>query len=133
MKMKKYLLTLICFGTLLAACHDDKKDSTGDTTRTVMVYMAGENNLTATSGTRFLRNDLNEIIAGSKYLGKDQRLLIFVDSLNTTKNSGTPVILEARDGKTTVLHRYDTDFYSCDPAKFKDVLQRMLNEAPAKS
>ena len=135
MKMKKYLLTLICFGTLLAACHDDRKDDPtgGSTTRTVMVYMAGENNLTATDGTRFLRNDLNEIIAGSKYLGKDQRLLIFIDSLNTTKNSGTPVILEARNGQTTVLHRYDTEFYSCDPAKFKDVLQRMLNEAPAKS
>ena len=138
MKKMKYLLTLICLAAVLTSCKESNENDTPSdiqTTRTVMVYMAGENNLTVTNGVRFLRNDLNEMIEGSKLLGKDQRLLIFVDSLNTSSSSkkGTPFIIEVHDGKTTVLHQYDSNFYSCDPAKFKEVLQFMVKEAPAKS
>ena len=133
MNMKKFLLIIICFGALLNACRNDN-DGPSDNlaTRTVMVYMAGENNLTNYNGIKYLRNDLNEIIEGTKLMSKDQRLLVFVDSLsNSTK--GTPVILEVRNGETTVVHDFDKDFYSCDPAQFQQVLQRMVNYAPAKS
>lgn len=131
----KRIVLFFCALTCLLAC--DKEERGGGTTpetatRSVMIYMAGENNLTATSGVRFLHNDLQEIIEGSKLLSDRQRLFVFVDSLNTAKvGSGTPVILEVHGGEATVKYDFGHDFYSCDPAYFKKVMQWMTENAPA--
>lgn len=133
----KYLLIVTCLvTTILTSCKEsNSNDDPSDvqTIRTVLVYMAGENNLTNYEGVRFLRNDLTEIIEGSKLLSNNERMLVFVDSLNDRKKTGTPAIIEVRNGTTTVLHQYDNDFYSCDPANFKEVLQTMVKKAPAQS
>ena len=134
----KHLLILVCSALLIISCHkDDEPDSVTPptkTTRSVMIYMSGENNLTLTNGHRFLRTDLNEIIEGSKQLADDERLFVFVDSMNTSiLKSGKPFIMEVHGGKQEVLQEFSSDFYSCDPEKFKEVLQWMTTNAPAES
>ena len=134
----KFLLTLVCSALLLVSCHHND-DPGGYTppqkaTRSVMVYMAGENNLTYSNGYRFLRSDLDEIIEGSKLLKDDERLFVFVDSLNTNNlESGKPFIAEVHGGELSVCMEFSSDFYSCDPDRFQEVLQWMTNKAPADS
>ena len=131
------LCGLVC---LLTACHDDDEPEAwekGRAARTVMVYMAGENNLTVNSGTRYLRNDLNEIIEGSKQLADNQRLLVFVDSMVTTKSDtlkdgrGLPCIIEVHGGQVYKRHEFGQEVCSSDPAVFREVLQWMAAEAEA--
>ena len=126
---------LICSILCLIACNDDDNESPTPelkTARSVLVYMAGENNLTAHNGTRFLRNDLNEIIEGSKQLTSSQRLFVFVDSLNSTDKKGTPLLLEVHGGETTVVQDFERDFYSSDPAEFRKIVEWVQTNAPAK-
>ena len=136
--MKKIVL-LFCALACLIACHDDdneEKDWTvpSKASRTVMIYMSGENNLTYYNGFRYLSADLNEIIEGSKKLADNERLVIFVDSLNTnTKQAGKPFIMEVHGGKTFNRHEFDSDFYACDPARFREILQWMTTNAQADS
>lgn len=134
--MKSFVLLFFAMVCLVACNHDDDEpwSPSANASRTVMIYMSGENNLTYSSGYRFLRNDLNEIIEGSKHLSDNQRLLVFVDSLNTNKlQSGNPVILEVHGGEVYTRYEFDSDFYSCDPHYFKEVLQWMTSNAKADS
>jgi len=115
-------------------CKDDEDEWSPDdkTARTVLVYMSGENNLTVSNGFRFLRHDLDEIIEGSKRLADNQRLLVFVDSLNTnSEQAGKPFIMEVHGGQTFMRHEFESDFYSCDPARFREIIQWMTTNAPA--
>ena len=106
----KYLLTLIASLLLLASCRkDDTPDFTKQrATRAVMIYMAGENNLTKSSaGTRYLQQDLQEMIEGSKQLTDHQRLFVFVDSLGTdSQQKGTPYIMEIHGGQVYSRYQY---------------------------
>lgn len=136
--MRKFMMLLTALTLCLTACHDDDEPEgytpAARASRTVLVYMSGENNLTVTSGVRFLYNDLQEIIEGSKVLGADQRLLVFVDSLNTnSQQSSTPFIIEVHDGKARELYKYDHHFYASDPANFREVIDRAFAYAPADS
>ena len=134
----KYLLTLISTLLLFASC--EKKEDDGpvftkkEASRAVMIYMAGENNLTATGGVRYLKNDLDEIVEGSKQLADDQRVFVFVDSLGTTLNEkGKPYIIEVHGGQTYERKNYSEEFYSCDPDKFRDVISWMTDNIKAKA
>ena len=131
----KYLLTLIGSFLLLVSCHkDEAPDFTKQrATRAVMIYMAGENNLTkSSSGTRYLQKDLQEMIEGSKLLTDHQRLFVFVDSLGTdSQQKGTPYIMEIHGGQVYSRYKYDSDFYSCDPDKFQEVIGWMTQHVEA--
>ena len=130
----KYLLTLVSTLLLLASCSKDhKSDFTSQkATRAVMIYMAGENNLTQNGGKRYLQNDINEIIEGSRLLGDKQRVFVFVDSLGTNAaQKGTPYIIDVHDGKVYDRNQYDSDFYSSDPEKFRDVVSWMTGNIQA--
>lgn len=134
--MQKILLLLsiglMCL-TGLTACHDYNANDveTSQASRTVLIYMAGENNL-ASYG--FLRSDLKEIIAGSKYLADNQRLFVFVDSLNPNNQaSHNPYIVEIHDGESTLVHQYESEFYSCNPTHFQEIIQKVVSMAPADS
>ena len=127
-----YLCALVC----LVACHDDENDDPNPeqkTVRSVLIYMAGENNLTVSSeGIRYLNNDLKEIVEGSKQLADNQRLFVFIDSLKDVRND-KPVIMEVKGGAAIVVHQFESDFYSCDPAKFRQIVQYVQTNAPADS
>jgi len=97
-----------------------------------MIYMAGENNLTENNSVRYLQNDLKEIIEGSKKLTDNQRIFVFVDSLGTnSKLKGTPYIAEIHGGKVYMRKQYDSEFYSCDPSRFQEVISWMTDNISA--
>ncbi len=128
------LMTAALVLTTMACCSDDSEDTPQPvhTTRTVMVYMSGENNLTNINGWHFLQEDINEMIEGSKKLGDDQRLLVYVDSTNGSKIC-QPYIMEIHGGKTTLLRRYESEKYACDPAVFREAIEWMMSQAKADS
>ncbi len=126
----------LCTLAGLAACHDDDNDRKQEAKaeRTVLVYMAGENNLTVTNyGEHFLRSDLAELVESSKQLTANQRLFVFIDSLNDKDKTGTPIIVELKGGKTNVVKKYESEFYSCDPTCFRQIVQYVQTNAPAES
>jgi len=90
--------------------------------------MAGENDL---SSLGYQGNDMRELIAGSVQLTDKQRLLVFIDSLSGGVRK--PRIVELHGGKSYPVKQYAEDFYSCDPARFHDVLQTMVEYAEAES
>lgn len=130
-----WLLPLLALS--ITSCGDDSDDPDpwrqGRAERTVLVYMSGENNLTVHNGYRFLFHDYQELIEGSRQLSDKQRLLVYVDSLNGRSNQGTPFIVELHGGQVYPVKQYAEDFYSCDPAKFREVLQDMMSAAEAES
>lgn len=66
--MKKYLIllaTAFFFGA--CGCDDEDDDDTGLAERTVLVYMAADNNL-----SKFADLDLKELKEGSKQLGNGE-------------------------------------------------------------
>ena len=100
--MKKIVL-LFCALACLIACHDDdneEKDWTvpSKASRTVMIYMSGENNLTYYNGFRYLSADLNEIIEGSKKLADNETFDVnFIVRVYFTKAASRD--LTSADGK----------------------------------
>ena len=96
---------LIAMGALLlTACHHDDNKVKGKYSRTVLVYMAGDNNLTLNSARiDFAAQDLSEMIQGSKQVAGDCKLLLFVDKniKNTTKQK--PYLMLVENGDTTRL------------------------------
>ena len=139
-KSRMATVVLLTLTLLTASCRKDndiEKDLTpwtkGQAERTVMIYMAGENNLTNAQGYRFLQSDFKELIEGSRQLTDKQRLLVFVDSLNNVSSTGTPFIVELHGGEVYPLKQYPEEFYSCDPARFHEVLKTMTDTAPADS
>ena len=132
--MRKIVLLLSVCLMCLTACHDPNEnggETSDTTTRTVLIYMAGENNL---GSNGYLHDDLKEIIEGSKKLANDQRLFVFVDSLNTSSQAARlPYIMEVHGGKSEKVYEYDHDFYSCDPEYFRNVIQLVVSMAPADS
>ena len=128
------LLAMIAMVGLSSCSHDDdeKPDpwTVGKAERTILVYMAGENNL---SSNGFLSSDLVELLSGSLQLTDKQRLLVFIDSLGNGSNNGYPRIVEFHGGKSYLVKQYTEDFYACDPTCFHDVLQTMIKSAEADS
>ena len=116
---------------LLSSCEKDNNEDepTGPAKRTVIVYMASENNL-GSSTYRFADNDTSEMIVGSKLIGKDCNLIAFIDKAET---NNTPSIWKFEGGKKTLLKQYNEDFYSSDPARIKEVLEWAAQQYPAKS
>jgi len=133
----KYFLSLISAILLFTACSKDDDGPAFERTkasRAVLIFMAGENNLTYDSGHRFLKDDLLEMAEGSKLLSDNQRVLVFVDSLGTNNAyKGTPFITEVHGGKTYNRKIFDTDFYSCDPAMFREIVSWMTTNVEADS
>jgi hypothetical protein len=76
---------------ILVCCSCSKKDDIEPipepvVQHTVLVYMSGENNLTKDSrypNESYLADDLEEMKEGSYLLSKDQRLIVFIDSVGT--------------------------------------------------
>ena len=132
-KVATLLLALVTLSGLSSCCHDDDEPlpwKNDKAERTVIVYMAGENDL---SSKLFLREDMKELIEGSRQLTDKQRLLVFVDSLGSSSNKDYPRIIELHGGKVYPVKQYAEEFYSCDPTRFHEILQTMANAAEAES
>ena len=130
MKLYKILISLlvICF----AACgSDDAPNPTppgpeppvGSDERTVLIYMAAENNL-----NQFSIEDLNEMKKGSKALNDNQNLIVYVDQ----KGSGKPYYARIKDGEYIDSVGLE-ETSSSDPAILEKALQYMRENYQAKS
>lgn len=121
----KYLISLIFVTTALIACHDDNNnpDEPKLADRTVLVYMAAENNLDS-----YAVDDLSEILLGSKTLNKNQNLIVYVDRA-TNKD---PFYVRAVDGEF-VDTLYVTESLTADPAVLESALRYSRDKYPAKS
>ena len=140
--MKKIILA-ICTIALLAACHkdDNKEEETID--RTVVVYMSGECSL-----YDYVMSDLNEIKTGSKTIGDNNALVVYVDRGNVSE---LPWLARIKDGVVVdsvsvadmnitgtdgypgaaVGEKYDP--YASDPKVMESILRYAYNKYPSKN
>jgi hypothetical protein len=122
--MKKILIAICLLSGLTSCHHDDDTPEDNTARRTVLVYMAAENNL-----SRFATEDLEEMKTGSLKLAEDQNLVIYVDKAGSLT---TPYIVRAKNGEMV-----DTIFMkealSADPTTLQDVIQYTREHFPAKS
>lgn len=117
--------------TMLAACGSDDDNGSGTppetpARRTVMVYMAAENNLSV-----FAESDFNEMLRGSQSMPDNVNLIVFTDA---TGKYGYPQIRKIKGGKAVTDSGYNpekTDFYSSDPQRMEDALRYMMDRYPA--
>ncbi|MBQ9361934.1 MAG: hypothetical protein IJT97_00765 [Bacteroidaceae bacterium] len=97
--------------------------------RVVLVYMAAENSLASQSG-----QDLKEILAGVKYLGENDHLIVYID------NTQPPCIYDftyyCKDTELDSIQpvrTYESDVNSCSPEVLGDVLQYVKQNYPSPS
>jgi hypothetical protein len=117
----KMLFTMAVFvsATILGACSKEDMSEQAVTDRTVIVYMAADNNLFADAWA-----DLEEMKRGFSEMGA--KLVVFIDPLYET-----PVLLEVEHRKETTVRTYP-ELNSCDPAVLKAVLEEVVALYPAK-
>ena len=121
--MRKYLLILVC-SCLFVACHRHHDDPVDDPAeRTVLVYMAAENNLTS-----WATSDLNEMKTGSRSLDKRQNLIVYVDQADTIP----PYIARIKNGVLVDSVSMDESI-TADPAVLEKILNYTRKNYPADS
>lgn len=120
--MKYSVAILLAMIVLFTACRSDHEDESLH--RAVMVYMAADNNL---GSGGYARNDIWEMMAGSRYLSKRDLLLVFVDDMS----GQMPYIMKVEQGDTTRLHTFDTELDTADPAVLKQVMTWMFKHYKA--
>lgn len=114
----RYIILYICTVLLLSGCteENDKPKWNGVHNRTVLVYMAAENDL-FTGG--YASNDIAEMEEGAKKLPDDVNLLLFQDS----PNANSVLYKIDRTGRK-VVKDYSTDLVSTDV----NVLRRIVGD-----
>lgn len=122
--MKKILISISLLAALCSCHHDDDEPENKIASRTVLIYMAAENNL-----ARFADDDLLEMKTGSMQLTDDENLVVYVDRAGSTT---TPFLARVYKGELI-----DTLFMPEGLAADPTVLTRALRQAkavyPAKS
>lgn len=123
MYMKK-IFALLALTTLFTACHKDD-DPVEDVTpeRTILVYVAGENNLSS-----FADQDLQEMKTASLKLNKRQQLIVYVDQANNTP----PFFARIKDGQFVDSVSVEESI-TADPAVLEKALRYMRTNYPAKT
>lgn len=124
----KYLLPLISTVLLFAACSKSENDEPLDpmAQRTVMVYMSGDNDLSA-----YAQDDINEMKAAANQIPNRNNLLVFVDRKSGKEKPFIAKITNNQNQPVDTLYKFTSDFYASDPEQFTAVLQRMTTLAPA--
>ena len=126
--MMKHLLLLFGLFLIVTSCSKDDSPATPPepAQRTVIVYMAGENNLTS-----YIQNDLNEMKEGRKQVTDNENLVVFVDRASDVEK---PYIAKITvDGNIEKLYEYEQDFLGADADNMEEVLRRCMALCPAKS
>ena len=130
MTMKKTLISLFALAATVVACHknDPEPDKPeGKVERTVLIYMAGENNLSNWSGTKYADLDLKEMKEGIKTIGNNI-LAIYVDKAETTP----PYLLYYWNGRLIDSIPMPESLTS-DPATLETVVRKAFTDYPANS
>ena len=120
-KFKALSVIALC---LFCSCHHDDdpvEDSTPE--QTVLIYVAGENNL-----NKFTSSDINEMKKGSRALQDRQKLIVYVDRAESTP----PFFARVKDGQFVDSVSVN-ESVTADPAVLEQALQYMRTNYPAKS
>ncbi len=122
MKKNHPIFLMLVAMWLLTACHHDKDDDKLEKL-SVLVYMAGDNNL----GSYVIR-DIREMMEGSKLLGNGNHLLAFVD-----QTGKLPYLLEIANGDTTRVYTFGQEMKSSDPATLHTTINYLRNHYRAEN
>ena len=135
--MKKLFLTLITLATL-TACDKSKEDDNEIADRTVVVYMAAENNLGFNDLEgyidRFANDDIDQIKQGVKTIGRNH-LVVYVDKCNDKVedfNRPQPYMLHFYHGELKDSIPFE-ETLTADGTVLENVLRKAFTAWPAKS
>ena len=126
--MKKFII-LLAATLLFGACENDDNDAynnpdiTKKAERTVLIYMAANNNL-----SKLAALDLKEMKEGSKKLDEQQNLIVYVDLPNPMSS----YIARIKDGEL-VDSTFMEESISSDPAMLERMLRYTREKYPAQS
>ena len=123
-KMNKYLIPTTVV-LLLSACSSDNEDNPlvpVESERSVLIYMAAENNLSS-----FADTNLADIKQSSKSLKDNQNLIVYVD-----RRDIKPYMARVKDGVLVDSVAME-ESSSADPAVMENVIRQMRTKYPAKS
>ena len=129
MKLSRIFLSFLAI-SFTACGSDDTPDPPGPeppvatSERTVLVYMAADNNL-----NQFSIADLNEMKEGSKALNANQNLIVYVDQSGSKES---PYFARIKEGKF-VDSTSVSETPSSDPAVLEEALRYARDKYPAKS
>ena len=125
----KYILTLIVGIFIFSSCEkEDGLDNNDPTdTRTVVVYIAGENNLTG-----YVQMNMDSMASGSRKIAATDHLIAYVDR---AASGEMPYVARISNGE---IEKIDSPFsnedtYSSDPEQFYNVLHWITTRFPADS
>ncbi len=118
-----FILVVIFF----TACSEDSETYNEDTPsrRTILVYMAAENNL---AGDAFDKDDINEMCEASKNIGNDCRLIVYHDGPGATP----PYICRLKGGELIDSVSLQESL-TADPAVLERIIRYTCNKYPATS
>jgi len=125
--MKKLMIALFALAAF-TACDKDNNEENPTADRTVLIYMAGENNLTSWDGNRFADDDLLQIKEGVKGMGRNN-LIVYVDKAE----SQNPYFLCYANGELKDSIATEADELTADPAVLEKVARKAFTDYPAKS
>ena len=134
--MKKILIAMLAMAAIMACHKDDASKDDPMAERTVLIYMAAQNNLTYWQGTsfRFAESDLQEIHKGMKTIGNNH-LVVYVDKAKdpvNSKDDHLPYLLHFCNGELRDSIPLDSTTVPCDPATMKTIINRAFTDYPAK-
>lgn len=118
--MRKITPTILFLGAAFAftSCHhdNDKNEPKHLPLRTVLVYIAAENNLAT-----YANDDLEEMKTGSLQLTDEQNLIVYVDKAQKPSSNMSPFLARVKDGELV-----DTVFMqqavAADPSTLQSVI-----------
>lgn len=126
--MRKFLIGIIAM-TAVTACNKDNEETKTPLERTVLIYMAAENNLTKWNNNSYYYadDDLKQIKEGAKIIGNNC-LAVYVDKAESTP----PYMLYYRNGELTDSIPME-ETYTSDPATLEQVAGRAFRDNAASS
>lgn len=123
--MSRHLTLLLVAALILTACHKDKHDDEPQqpATQSVLVYIAGDNNL-----QQFIIDDVKQMMEGSKLLGKDCNLLLFVD-----QKGKRPYFMKLENGDTLRVKTLDEEVKSSNAETLHSAMKWMVDNYEARN
>ena len=123
--MKKFypIALILATLTLLTACHSDKHEKKQPDMETVLVYIAGDNNLQS-----FIMSDVSQMMEGSTALSQGNNLILFVD-----RKGQTPYFLKVENGDTLRLKTFDEELKSSDAETLRMALSWTMENYEAQN
>ena len=126
-RMKHFLISISLL-LILTACEKEHTNTPPQPSqRTVMAYIAGDNNLSSLSV-----DDIWEMENGAQNIPTGNTMVLFVDKRYSSEYPFIAKLTGDPNAPLDTLYKYDSERYDSDPAVFKEALQKMMDFCPAK-